>query len=189
MKFKVITITICCFLSVHLALGQTDKDPWNFGVGINAVDYKTHVPSKINIHYSALRFSVGRHLYKNFSSELSGSLNKIDNFSNGTSLGLDHSAVDFSVSYNFAKLLYQRRFNTNQIHPKLGVGAGYTSLETLDEETSSTITLNFLFTAEYNLNNLLSLYAQGTYKQANDEWIDNYIEYSLGIKYHFKSGK
>jgi outer membrane protein OmpA-like peptidoglycan-associated protein len=189
-------------MSFSTTHGQDKNNPWAITIGVNAVDpYPVgedapqgdffdeffNVEDHWNIFPSLSTISVSRYLSDGFTFTATGSLNQITKF--GTNLNDDGSeagtnkvndlsyyGLDGRVSYSFMNLL-----NSNVIDPYLGVGGGYSWL---DSKGSGTLngTLGFKFW----LSKKIGLDINSTYKHSfENEDLPKHFQHMAGLTFKF----
>ena len=173
-------------LTTNPMLAQTEDRPWFFGIGVNAVDYQHSTPTSLATDYSALRISAGRLLWRQLSAEFSYTQNTFSDHPMDPDVELDHSAIDAMLMYSFRNLIYGEDFGL--IDPYLGAGAGITWLESIEEDAEDNIqnnSLNAILGVNFWVGPNLAIYGQGAFKNHNDEFVETYYEYAIGIRYTF----
>ncbi|HET8886551.1 MAG TPA: outer membrane beta-barrel protein [Salinimicrobium sp.] len=181
-----IVALVVLFLTTFQISAQNERQPWYVGLGWNAVDYynSEETDKQINTTFSALRISVGRHIWKGLSAEFSYSVNEIEEYPGLMGVNLDHAAIDAYALYSFRDLLYNGE--DKLIDPYLMAGAGITWLENFGvEEKIETNTLNIGGGVNFWISPSLAIVGQGVYKNSKDGFTDSYLEYYVGIKYIF----
>jgi outer membrane protein OmpA-like peptidoglycan-associated protein len=194
-----VAVLLMSFSTTH---GQDKNNPWAITIGVNAVDpYPVgedapqgdffdeffNVEDHWNIFPSLSTISVSRYLSDGFTFTATGSLNQITKF--GTNLNDDGSeagtnkvndlsyyGLDGRVSYSFMNLL-----NSNVIDPYLGVGGGYSWL---DSKGSGTLngTLGFKFW----LSKKIGLDINSTYKHSfENEDLPKHFQHMAGLTFKF----
>ena len=141
-NFKSIALT---FMLVAFAVSvdaQTDDNPWQISLGVNAVDvYPVGEPSPQgelfdeffnvtghwSIYPSLTSFGVSRYLNDNFSFGVTGSFNVIEKWGSDYATNetvkvdeLNYYALDGIVKYSFSELL-----SLDKLEPFVGLGGGY----------------------------------------------------------------
>lgn len=177
-------------LGLSTTNAQNENNPWQIDLGVNAVDfYPTGEDSPLggyfneyfnledhwNVLPSISTISVSKYLGDNFSFGVGGSINKISNFGDASVDDLSYYAVDGIIKYNVGDVL-----NLGSFQPHLGVGGGYTWVDTIGAGT-----LNGSLGVTYMFSENLGLTAQSTYKHAFEDYLAKHFQHSLGLSFRF----
>ena len=213
MKSYLLKVLVIVFFvaSVNLT-AQSEENPWQISVGMTAIDFYpvgTHEPGQElfsgdtfedmfnvsdhwNISPSISYLSVGRYIGNNFSLNLAGAYNQIENYGSQRVDNLDYFNLSLGVDYSFSELL-----NSNKFEPIFGVGAGYTWLEegpfnsngnADPNEINSTESFNTSLGLTYWANDYIGLSLKTTYNYVmpdNTDLVQQHFRHSLGLNVRF----
>lgn len=172
------------------ANAQDDNNPWQFGAGINAVDFYPvgeDAPRgdlfdeyfNVNDHYNILpslsTLSVSKYLGDNFSFGVTGSVNRIEKYGDAEVKDLSYYALDGNIKYNLGALL---KWKT--LEPYLVVGGGYTWVDKIGAGT-----VNGAFGLNYWITEKFGLTAQSMYKHSFEDYLSEHFQHSLGVAFKF----
>ena len=177
-------------LGYSTTYAQDENNPWQIDLGINAVDfYPTgedrplgSFPNEffnVEDHWSILpsisTINVSKYLGDNFSLGIGGSINKISKFGEMSVDDLSYYAVDGIVKYNTSELI-----NLGKLQPYIGVGGGYTWVDTIGAGTlNGSLGINYMFTDH------LGISVQSTYKHAFEDYLNTHLQHSVGLSFRF----
>ncbi|MFA5299831.1 MAG: OmpA family protein [Lutibacter sp.] len=176
------------------ANAQDKNNPWEIGVGVNAVDF---YPTNVDIpnggygswfdeffnaedHYNirnAVKVSVSRHLVGGLSFEVAGTLNEISNMGDNSVDDLTYYGLDGALKFGLNSIAGK----TSWFDPYVLVGGGYTWLDKFSTPTlNGGVGINFWFTDNIGLN------IESKYKHVfdNDEILQHF-QHSAGIIFKF----
>ena len=134
-------LTSLCILSFSLVQAQDENNPWALSIGANAVDFYPNGQGgtylgdnqfsdffNVSDHWNVLpalsKVSVGRYIGGGFIFELSGSLNKIDQYGDAKVDDWTYYGLDGTFDFSLRSLLGNGWFD-----PYVGAGGGYTWLD------------------------------------------------------------
>lgn len=189
------------FVSFSSAFAQTKNNPWAVTLGINAVDpYPVgedtpqgpffdeyfNVNDHWNIFPAITKLAVSRYLADGFSFTAAGTFNQISKFGEFTNEqgqevqnkvdDLTYFGVDGMVSYSFGEA-----FDWGLIDPYLGIGGGYTWLDSRGAGT-----LNGSAGIKVWLSEHTALDFQSTYKHAFEtDNVPRHFQHSVGLSIAF----
>ncbi|PWK20410.1 OmpA family protein [Xanthomarina spongicola] len=177
-------------LSYSSINAQDENNPWAITVGVNAVDfYPTGEDAPLgdyfdeyfnardhwNILPSLSSLTLSKYFSNGFSFGVTGSINKIEKFGDSDVRNLSYYGLDGTVTYSFAKLI-----NSNVVEPYLGVGGGYTWVDTIGAGTlNGALGLNLWFTENIGFS------FQSTYKHAFEDYLSSHFQHTAGLKFKF----
>jgi len=179
-------------LGLSNTYAQDENNPWAVTFGINAVDfYPIGEPAPLgefldeyfnaqdhwNILPSLSTLSVSRYVSNGFSVGASASINKIDKYGDDdtTYNGASYFALDGVVLYKFGSMI-----NNSWFDPYLGVGGGYTWVDSIGAGTlNGTIGINFWITEN------IAITAQSAYKHAFEDYLTSHFQHTAGVTVQF----
>ena len=177
-------------LSYSSINAQDENNPWAITVGVNAVDfYPTGEDAPLgdyfdeyfnardhwNVLPSLSSLTLSKYFSNGFSFGVTGSINKIEKFGDSDVRNLSYYGLDGTVTYSFAKLI-----NSNVVEPYLGVGGGYTWVDTIGAGTlNGALGLNLWFTENIGFS------FQSTYKHAIEDYLSSHFQHTAGLKFKF----
>ena len=165
---------------------QSEISPWQFKVGINAVDFypagdgtKDYLGSKLfddyfnlrdhyNLGYALSEFRISRYLANNFSIFGNIAPNQITHLGS-KEISEAFWSLDLGLKYNICKP--EKKFQ-----PYAYLGGGYNWLGSHNGGTA-----NAGLGMEYWLSDNLGLYLESAYKHSFEPFIDSYFQHSVGI--------
>ena len=168
---------------------QDDNNPWQIGIGTNAVDFYPvgdNAPlggtfenffdtSHWNISPVVNTLSVSRYLGDDFSLGAIGSFNRIKKFGDAHVDGLSYMGLDGIIKYSLANVL-----NSGRLDPYLAVGGGYTWVDRLGAGTA-----NGSFGINYWLSDNIGLNVQSSYKHSFEDYLAKHFQHSFGVSVKF----
>ena len=185
--------------AINVVNAQDKTNPWAISIGTNAVDfypvgedakgvfapYKTgklfdnyfNAENHWNIMPTISRLTVGRYLGDGFILSLAGSLNKIENIGSEDLINeVSYYGADAELKYGFGRVL-----NSNWLDPYLGLGGGYTWLDSKGFGTGNAIAgFNFW------LSNNIGINLQSTYKHSFDNSSGaRHFQHAAGVVFKF----
>ena len=179
-------------LGLSNTYAQDENNPWAITFGVNAVDfYPTGEDAPLgdfldeyfnaedhwNILPSLSTLSVARYISNGFSVGATASINKIDNFGDDDTIynGATYFGLDGIVKYNFGSMI-----NNSWLDPYLGVGGGYTWVDSIGAGTlNGTVGINFWITEN------IGLTAQSAYKHAFEDYLSTHFQHTVGVSVKF----
>lgn len=191
-------------LAVISINAQDKNNPWQLTVGVNAVDAlglgnqvgnedisfaKLYdVGGEWSVSPSISMLSVGRYIDNNFSFGLAGTVNVINKWNTGSpdeaatsTNDLMYYGLDGTLKYSFSELI-----GSKKLEPFLGLGGGYTWMESPGTELESLATLNGTVGVSYWFNENLGITAQSGLKNSFDEDVlADHFQHSVGISFKF----
>ena len=208
-NLKSLALTFMLIIFVANANAQTEDNPWQISIGINAVDvYNLGHHSSLdnlfdgffdptsnwNIFPSLSTFGISKYLNDNFSFGVAGSFNVIEKwgFKYRESVKIDelnYYALDAIVKYSFSELL-----SLNKIEPFVGLGGGYSWIQEgsfnnkYGEGSSANVgfaTFNGTLGLVYWFSDNLGLTYQSTLKQNFVDYGTTHFQHSLGLALNF----
>lgn len=222
-KLRTIAILSIVFFGCSTSFAQTEDYPWSVGLGFNAVDYYPNGRSSDPVyqgavtsstlfseffnateHYNgslmALRLSIGRYLWKNFSVETSLAYNEISEFGdldvvnylanrpNDENGGRHYVAFDASLNYSFRNLIQPR--GDGWADPFIGLGGGITLVEEPTGKMRGAGNIDASIGFAVWVSERISLVYKSTYKHFPDyvvhrDFTHSHFQHSLGVKYVF----
>ncbi|SFR37230.1 Thrombospondin type 3 repeat-containing protein [Robiginitalea myxolifaciens] len=177
-------------LGLNNIQAQDENNPWQFTVGINAIDvYPTNdadaaYPTgglfdeyfNVNDHYNILPsvsyINVSRYIGDGFVFGVTGSLNRIEKLGDVVADDLSHYAVDGNIKYNILK--------GTTIDPFINVGGGYTWVNEIGFGT-----VNGGIGVNLWLNDFVGLTLQSQYKHAFEDYGIKHFQHSAGVSIRF----
>ncbi|MBT8274360.1 MAG: OmpA family protein [Bacteroidia bacterium] len=178
------------FLGFNNVNAQDENNPWQITVGFNAVDLHPvgedfpqgdyfdeffNLTDHWNIVPVLSKFTVSKYLGDNFSFGVSGSVNKIDQFSDVTVEDLSYIAADGIIKYDLGEILNLGRFD-----PYLAVGGGYTWVEKIGAGTlNGSLGINYWFDDQF------AITAQSTYKHSFEDYLSKHFQHYVGVSMKF----
>ena len=199
MKHLNIFLVAVLFLAgIGISNAQDKDNPWAIELGVNAVDFYpiggaaegrfSNVPKgnifdkyfDIGDHWnmvpSVSNLTIGRYIDNGFTFAVSGSVNNITKVGDTGVDDLAYIAADGEIKYSFRELL-----NGSWFAPYLGIGGGYTWLDTVGYGTA-----NGLLGVDLWVGKNLALTFQSTYKHAFEEnYGASHFKHSGGVKFKF----
>jgi outer membrane protein OmpA-like peptidoglycan-associated protein len=203
-NFKRSVLTLILMLAVISINAQDKNNPWQLTVGVNAVDAlglgnqvgnedisfaKLYdVGGEWSVSPSISMLSVGRYIDNNFSFGLAGTVNVINKWNTGSpdeaatsTNDLMYYGLDGTLKYSFSELI-----GSKKLEPFLGLGGGYTWMESPGTELESLATLNGTVGVSYWFNENLGITAQSGLKNSFDEDVlADHFQHSVGISFKF----
>jgi outer membrane protein OmpA-like peptidoglycan-associated protein len=203
-NFKRSVLTLILMLAVISINAQDKNNPWQLTVGVNAVDAlglgnqvgnedisfaKLYdVGGEWSVSPSISMLSVGRYIDNNFSFGLAGTVNVINKWNTGSpdeaatsTNDLMYYGLDGTLKYSFSELI-----GSKKLEPFLGLGGGYTWMESPGTELESLATLNGTVGVSYWFNENLGITAQSGLKNSFDEVVlADHFQHSVGISFKF----
>jgi outer membrane protein OmpA-like peptidoglycan-associated protein len=196
--FNKILIAALIIISGGVVNAQDADNPWAIEVGMNAVDLfpvghkdgqTQNSPSRGNYfdeyfnledHYNIIpsvsRVSVGRYVGSGFVFSAVGSINKIEQVGDVEVDDLTYYGVDGEIKYSFRSVFGDKWFD-----PSLGIGGGYTWVDTFGYGT-----INGIAGIRFWLAKNLALSVQSTYKHSfDDDRLSKHFQHSAGIVFKF----
>ena len=179
-------------LGLSNTYAQDENNPWAITFGVNAVDfYPTGEDAPLgdfldeyfnaedhwNILPSLSTLSVARYISNGFSVGATASINKIDKFGDDDTIynGATYFGLDGVVNYNFGSMI-----NNSWLDPYLGVGGGYTWVDSIGAGTlNGTVGINFWITEN------IGLTAQSAYKHAFEDYLSTHFQHTVGVSVKF----
>lgn len=203
-NFKRSVLTLILMLAGISINAQDKNNPWQLTVGVNAVDAlglgnqvgnedisfaKLYdVGGEWSVSPSISMLSVGRYIDNNFSFGLAGTVNVINKWNTGSpdeaatsTNDLMYYGLDGTLKYSFSELI-----GSKKLEPFLGLGGGYTWMESPGTELESLATLNGTVGVSYWFNENLGITAQSGLKNSFDEDVlADHFQHSVGISFKF----
>lgn len=197
------------FLLGTFAFAQTKERPWNFEVGVNAVDVYPVGENTPQGDYFDEFFNwtdhwnlgiptvkVSRYLADNLSLGARVSYNKLTKWGETASQPsaavnkLEYYGIDGALNYSLASL-----FNTQKFEPFVGVGGGYTWIKEGMYNTNNAGGNNFVGAGTVNgsagvkywVADNIAFSFESTYKHAFKDYLAKHWQHNLGVV--FKLGK
>lgn len=190
-------ILVATLLLVGLsnAVAQDENNPWAIEIGVNAVDEfpaNKEIPFNeffnVRDHWNVLpaisRVAVSRYIDAGFTLTAAGSVNNITKRGDIRVGDWRYYGLDGNISYSFKNLI-----GSNVIDPHLGVGGGYTWLDSYGFGTANAAAgVKFWFNENIGIN------IQSTYKHAFKEIVPlmgsgddtfQHFQHSAGIVFSF----
>ncbi|WP_347923371.1 OmpA family protein [Pontimicrobium sp. SW4] len=168
---------------------QDDNNPWQIGVGFNAVDFypvgdnaplggtfeKFFDTNHYNMLPSLSTLSISKYLGDGFSLGFIGSVNKINSFGDADVNGLSYYGTDGIIKYSLGEAL-----NWNTLEPYLAVGGGYTWVDDVGAGTA-----NGSFGINYWFSENIGATIQSSYKHSFEDYLAKHFQHSLGLSIKF----
>jgi outer membrane protein OmpA-like peptidoglycan-associated protein len=182
-----VTVLLISFSTTN---AQDKNNPWAITIGANAVDVYPvgeNAPQgdyfdeffNVTDHWSIMpslsTISISRYLSDGFTFTATGSINKIDKFGDSSVNDLTYYGLDGRVSYSFMELL-----KSNTFEPYLGVGGGYTWLDSVGAGT-----LNGSLGIRFWISQKLGIDVNSTYKHAFEDYLPKHFQHSVGVTFKF----
>ena len=210
-NFKSLALALMLTTFVANVNAQTEDNPWQVSLGINAVDVFPvgelspqgelfdeffNATGHWNIYPSLSTIGVSKYLKDNFSFGVTGSFNIIEkwgsNYATNETVEVDelnYYALDGAVKYSFSDLL-----NLDKIEPFVGLGGGYAWIEEGPYNTNSSGnseanigfgTVNGTVGISYWLSDTFGLTYQSTYKHTFQDYGTTHFQHSFGLSLNF----
>ena len=205
-----LTLTMLLVFAIGNVNAQDENNPWQFTIGINAVDVfpvGEDAPQgdyfqefyNVEDHWSILPavslISLQKYIENGFSIGVSGTINRLDKWGqtkDGTAVSVDnlmYYAIDGNVKYSLSDVL-----NSKKLEPFVGVGGGYTWIEEGPFNNNSSGdgsalvgagTLNGTVGLAYWFSDNVGITAQSTYKHSFKDYLTKHFQHSVGISFKF----
>jgi len=200
---KIYLVAVLFIVGLGVSNAQDKNNPWSIELGVNAVDFfPTGATSgrfdqfdadgnqqigdfaqeyfNVNDHWNMIpaisELKIGRHIENGWSFFAVGTLNNIDTIGDGEARDLQYIAADGEIRFSFRELL-----NGSWFAPYLGVGGGYTWIDTIGYGTA-----NGLVGIDFWMGENFALAAQSTYKHSfEDNYGATHFQHTLGVKFKF----
>ena len=204
---NILLVAVLFIVGVSVTNAQDQNNPWSIEVGVNAVDffpiqqsdfgkYSTvetvngndyttkgglfekylNVGDHWNMVPTISAIKVGRYVGNGFTFVAVGTVNKIEKVGDYSVDDLAYIGVDGEIKYSFRELL-----NDCWFAPYLGVGGGYTWIESIGFGTA-----NALAGVDFWVAKRLALTFQSTYKHAfEDNYGATHFQHTAGLKFEF----
>ena len=204
---NILLVAVLFIVGVSVTNAQDQNNPWSIEVGVNAVDffpiqqsdfgkYSTvetlngndyttkgglfekylNVGDHWNMVPTISAIKVGRYVGNGFTFVAVGTVNKIEKVGDYSVDDLAYIGVDGEIKYSFRELL-----NDCWFAPYLGVGGGYTWIESIGFGTA-----NALAGVDFWVAKRLALTFQSTYKHAfEDNYGATHFQHTAGVKFEF----
>ena len=192
-RLKIAVIALFALVTVANVNAQDSNNPWAVSFGLNTVDFYANGASfgdnvkdllgngDWNVLPSISRISVEKYLEKGFTLQLAGSLNKIEDMSNGMNVDYFYYSIDAAVKYDL-NILVEKVFNssTQYFDPFVYLGGSYVSL---DGNGEGMLNVGVGFNTWFN-DNLGLTFQTGTKKGFSDT-VKAHYQSSLGLVFKF----
>ncbi|APX98817.1 thrombospondin type 3 repeat-containing protein [Lacinutrix venerupis] len=196
--------TLVLVVSFSNVNAQDQDNPWAINFGINAVDfYPTNegFPSadatfdeffNVGDHWNVLpslsTISVSKYMGNNFSLQVGGSINKIENYGDAPVGDLNYYALDGNVRYHLSNLI-----NSGRLDPTVGVGGGYTWVEEgpynnngiSGNNNNGAGTLNGSLGLTYWFTDNVGFSVESKYKHSFEDYLDTHFQHTAGFTVKF----
>ena len=210
-NLKSLALTFMLIIFVANVNAQTEDNPWQISIGINAVDvYPVGEPSPQgeffdeffnatghwNIYPSITSFGFSKYLDDNFSFGITGSFNTIEKWGSNYATNetvkvseLNYYALDGVVKYSLSEIL-----GLDKIEPFVGLGGGYSWLQEGPYNNNSGgdsdanigfATANGTVGLSYWFSDNLGLTYQSSYKHTFQDYGTTHFQHSLGLSLNF----
>ncbi|WP_299525901.1 OmpA family protein [uncultured Lutibacter sp.] len=189
---KVALLALLLITGFNNVNAQDENNPWEIGLGVNAVDFYPTNPGlaghgawfdefvNTSDHYNIIpslsKLTVSKYLADGFSFEAAGTLNKITKVGDNTILEDTYYGLDGALKYDLNKVIG----NTSWFNPYASVGGGYTWLGDLGTATfNGGLGINFWFSDNLGFN------LESKYKHSFESSIVQHFQHSLGFVIKF----
>lgn len=192
MNKQIHSLLFCSFFLFTLTLfSQTEKNPWQFSFGFNAIDtFPTGAVAQgdlfeeffnVGDHWNLMpipsQIGITNYIGSGFSFGLRLSLNSISKYGNTSANNDFFGAADAIVKYDLNALLKTERFS-----PFIETGGGYAFF---DEVSAGYFNLGFGIEYALGDNKKTILFAESLFRNTGETYGYKHFQHSLGLAFRF----